>query len=167
MDFVAYWAKIKTVAITALVAGALTLTLAACGGDTNSGTGGTGGTGSTGSYPTATTATGGGETPAVGGGGGGKKTNSVDVKLAEWTIEPKQLQIPAGSTTFVATNTGKFSHNFVVQKDGKDVGGTPAFPANESPKEVTIDLQPGTYTTICTVPGHAQQGMTGTLIVGP
>jgi plastocyanin len=160
MDFAAYWTKIKTVTITALVAGALTLALAACGGDTNSG-----GTGTTGGNPTATAATNAQPTDAAG--GSGSKTNRVDVKLAEWTIEPKQLQIPAGSTTFVATNTGKFSHNFVLQKDGKEVGGTPTFPASDSPKEVTLDLQPGTYTAICTVPGHAQQGMTGTIIVGP
>ncbi len=161
MDLVAYWAKVKTAGTAALVAGALTLMLAACGGDTN-----TGNTGNTGGNPTATTAPA-GETPSTGGNNGGKESNRVDVKLAEWTIEPKEFQIPAGSTTFVATNAGKFSHNFVVQKDGKDVGGTPAFPASESPKEVTLDLQPGTYTTICTVPGHAQQGMMGTLVVGP
>ena len=153
MDFVAYWAKIKTFGITALVAGALTLTLAACGGETN-----TGGTTGTGGNPTATTAV---------GGSSDKATNRVDVELDEWTIVPKDFQVKAGSTTFVATNVGEFSHNFVVQKDGKDVGGTPAFTPGESPKEVTIDLQPGTYTTICTVTGHAQQGMTGTLTVGP
>ncbi|HEX8598081.1 MAG TPA: plastocyanin/azurin family copper-binding protein [Chloroflexia bacterium] len=151
MDLVAYWARIKTAGITALVAGALTLTLAACGGETN-----TGGTGNTGGNPTATTA------PSD-----TKTSNRVDVGLDEWLIDPKDLQIPAGNTTFIAKNVGEFSHNFVVQKDGKDVGGTPAFTPGESPKEVTLDLQPGTYTTICTVPGHAQQGMVGTLTVGP
>ncbi|MDQ5823809.1 MAG: plastocyanin/azurin family copper-binding protein [Chloroflexota bacterium] len=161
MDLVAYWARIKTVGLAALVAGALTLTLAACGGETN-----TGGTGNTGGNPTATTAPAGGETPTTGD-TGGKETNRVDVGLDEWLIDPKALQVPAGNTTFVAKNVGEFSHNFVVQKDGKDIGGTPAFTPAESPKEVTLDLQPGTYTTICTVPGHAQQGMVGTLTVGP
>ncbi|HEX8228895.1 MAG TPA: plastocyanin/azurin family copper-binding protein [Chloroflexia bacterium] len=151
MDLAAYWARIKTAGIAALVAGALTLTLAACGGETN-----TGGNGNTGGNPTATSA------PSD-----TKTSNRVDVGLDEWLIDPKDLQIPAGNTTFVAKNVGEFSHNFVVQKDGKDVGGTPAFTPGESPKEVTLDLQPGTYTTICTVPGHAQQGMVGTLTVGP
>ncbi|MDQ3704498.1 MAG: plastocyanin/azurin family copper-binding protein [Chloroflexota bacterium] len=145
MDLVAYWARIKTAGIAALVAGALTLTLAACGGETN--------TGNTGGNPTATTAP--------------KESNRVDVGLDEWLIDPKALQIPAGNTTFVAKNVGEFSHNFVVQKDGKDIGGTPPFTPGESPKEVTLDLQPGTYTTICTIPGHAQQGMVGTLTVSP
>jgi uncharacterized cupredoxin-like copper-binding protein len=162
MDFKAYWAKAKTLGITAIVAGALTLTLAACGGDANTGSA-TATTGSTGTSPTATTATGGGavDTPV------GGKTNRVDVKLDEWTIQPPNVQLPAGSTTFVATNEGEFSHNFVLQKDGTDVGGTPVFSAGESPKEVTLDLQPGTYTTLCTVPGHAQKGMTGKLTVAP
>lgn len=151
MELAAYCARIKTAGLAALVAGALTLTLAACGGETN-----TGGNGNTGGNPTATSA------PSD-----TKTSNRVDVGLDEWLIDPKDLQIPAGNTTFVAKNVGEFSHNFVVQKDGKDVGGTPAFTPGESPKEVTLDLQPGTYTTICTVPGHAQQGMVGTLTVGP
>jgi uncharacterized cupredoxin-like copper-binding protein len=166
MDFKAHWAQARTFGITALLAGALALILAACGGETN--TGGSGGAGGTGSTPAATTAateTGGGAPPNTPGTGG--KTNTIDVKLAEWTIVPKDLQIPPGSTTFVATNTGEFSHNFVLQKDGNEVGGTPTFTKADSPKEVTLDLQPGTYTTICTVPGHAQQGMTGTLTVAP
>lgn len=168
MDLKANWARMKTAGVTAALVGVLSLALAACGGETNTGgPGGPGGTGSTdgtSTNPTATTATGGGDTPAATTGG---KTNRVDVTLDEWTITPKDLQVPAGSTTFVATNEGEFSHNFVLQKDGGDVGGTPVFPPNESPKEVTLDLQPGTYTTICTVPGHAQQGMKGTLVVGP
>ncbi len=161
MDFAVSWAKIKTFGITALVAGTLTLALAACGGETN-----TGGTTNTGGSPTATTATGGGEGTDSGNNPAGK-TNTVEVSLDEWLIDPEELQVPPGNTTFVAKNVGEFSHNFVLQKDGKDVGGTPVFTPGESPKEVTIDLQAGTYTTICTVPGHAQQGMVGTLTVGP
>ncbi|HEX8221364.1 MAG TPA: plastocyanin/azurin family copper-binding protein [Chloroflexia bacterium] len=166
MDFKARWAKTRTFGITAILAGALALTLAACGGETN--TGGTGGAGGTGTTPAATTAateTGGGALPNTPGAGG--KTNTVDVTLDEWTIVPKDLQIPPGSTTFHATNEGEFSHNFVLQKDGNEVGGTPTFSKGDSPKDVTLDLQPGTYTTICTVPGHAQQGMTGKLTVTP
>jgi len=30
---------------------------------------------------------------------------------------------------------------------------------------VTANLAPGTYTFLCTVPGHAQAGMEGTLTV--
>lgn len=154
MDLKAHWARIKTFGMAVVVAGVLILSLAACGGDAN--------TGNTGTNPTATTATGGDASPTTGG-----KTNRIDVKLDEWSITGPGAQIPAGNTTFVATNEGEFAHNFVLQKDGKDVGGTPSFTAAESPKEVTLDLQAGTYTTICTVAGHAQQGMKGTLVVGP
>jgi uncharacterized cupredoxin-like copper-binding protein len=167
MDLKVIWAKTRTFGLTSVLAGALALTLAACGGETN--TGGTGGTGGTATTPAATTA------PTTTGGdmatntpGSGGKTNTVVVTLDEWTIVPKDLQVPPGNTTFSATNEGEFSHNFVLQKeDGSEVGGTPTFTKADSPKEVTLDLQPGTYTTICTVPGHAQQGMTGKLVVTP
>ncbi len=172
MDFKVIWAKTRTFGVTAVLAGALALTLAACGGETNTGgatsatnTAGTGDAGTTPATTAAATTTGGDMAPGTPSSGG--KTNTVDVKLAEWTIVPKELQVPPGSTTFVATNEGEFSHNFVLQKDGTEVGGTPTFTKADSPKEVTVDLQPGTYTTICTVPGHAQQGMTGKLIVAP
>ena len=157
MDFKAYWARIKTFGITAALAGVLTMSLAACGGDAN--TGNTGNTGNNGANPTATT---GNTAPNTTEG----KTNSVDVELNEWNVLPKDLKLPAGSTRFSAKNTGEFPHNFVLQKDGSDVGSTPVFGPTDSPKEVTVDLQPGTYKTLCTVPGHADRGMVGTLTVG-
>ncbi|HYP19348.1 MAG TPA: hypothetical protein VEY08_04675, partial [Chloroflexia bacterium] len=61
MDFKAHWAKTRTFGITAILAGALALTLAACGDGAN--TGGTGGTGTTPAATTAATETGGGPTP--------------------------------------------------------------------------------------------------------
>src|SRR3712207_3850055 len=99
MDLMPNWARIKTFGITTLVAGALTLALAACGGEAN-----TGGTTNTGGNPTATTATG-GEQPTVATEG---KTNSVEVTLDEWTIGPKEFQVKAGNTKFVAKNVGEF-----------------------------------------------------------
>jgi nitrite reductase (NO-forming) len=41
---------------------------------------------------------------------------------------------------------------------------TPARPGQTSSIRFVID-RPGTYRFLCTVPGHAEAGMTGTLIV--
>jgi uncharacterized cupredoxin-like copper-binding protein len=51
----------------------------------------------------------------------------------------------------------------VIQKDGKELAGFE--PIAEGEESETAELQPGTYTFLCTVPGHAQAGMEGTLTV--
>src|SRR3712207_2772385 len=92
------WARLKTFGMTALLAGLLTVSLAACGGDG----GNTGTTGNNSSSSSSTNTTGGDQPPAT----TQAKVNSVDVELNEWNVLPKDLKIPAGSTKFTAKNTG-------------------------------------------------------------
>jgi plastocyanin len=50
-----------------------------------------------------------------------------------------------------------------------DARGMPKLQASSfrrtAPRVVTATLKPGTYTYLCPVPGHAQAGMRGTLVV--
>jgi mono/diheme cytochrome c family protein len=72
----------------------------------------------------------------------------------------KNATAPAGSLTINSQNKSQTPHDISVQGQatGKVVrgGGT---------STIKVDLKPGKYTFLCTVPGHAQAGMKGTLTV--
>ncbi|HMA37393.1 MAG TPA: hypothetical protein VKY74_23270 [Chloroflexia bacterium] len=83
-------------------------------------------------------------------------------------IAPVHITVPAGRVRFLVTNTdtgfGQTQHNFtILTADGAVVGATPSFTPNEGQQVFEVDLPAGTYQTRCTVPGHAEHGMVGTL----
>lgn len=77
----------------------------------------------------------------------------------------KKLSAKAGKVTIEFTNTSSLPHNVTVQKgtNGAVVGATPTFAGGT--KSLTLTLKPGTYTYYCSVPGHRQAGMQGTLTI--
>jgi mono/diheme cytochrome c family protein len=72
----------------------------------------------------------------------------------------KNATAPAGGLTVNSQNKSQTPHDISIQGQatGKVVkgGGT---------SMIKVDLKPGKYTFLCTVPGHAQAGMKGTLTV--
>jgi plastocyanin len=70
----------------------------------------------------------------------------------------------AGNVTVNFTNSSPVPHDVRIESSGgEDVGGTEVLAeGNESAK---VDLKPGEYTFYCSVPGHRQGGMEGTLTV--
>src|SRR4051795_7440338 len=72
----------------------------------------------------------------------------------------KNATAPAGALTVNSPNKSQTPHDISVQGQGTGKvvkgGGT---------STVKVDLKPGKYTFLCTVPGHAQAGMKGTLTV--
>jgi plastocyanin len=54
-------------------------------------------------------------------------------------------------------------HNLTILKGSSTVGSTPTF--NGGSKSFSVSLKPGSYSFVCTVTGHAQAGMFGTIIV--
>jgi plastocyanin len=75
----------------------------------------------------------------------------------------KQLSAKAGAVTIEMTNMSPLEHNVTVAQGSTVLGATPTFKGG--PRSLTIALKPGTYTFYCSVPGHRQAGMEGTLSV--
>jgi plastocyanin len=74
------------------------------------------------------------------------------------------LSAKAGKVTIAFTNSASFAHNVTVATaGGAVVGATPTFQGGT--KTLSLNLKPGTYTFYCSVPGHRQAGMQGTLVV--
>jgi plastocyanin/mono/diheme cytochrome c family protein len=71
----------------------------------------------------------------------------------------------AGKVTIVFTNPSPIPHNVTVQEgtNGRVLGHTPTFASGK--KSLVLTLPAGKYTYYCSVPGHRQAGMVGTLTV--
>jgi plastocyanin len=138
---------------SALAAALSVATIAACGGDDDQETART---------ETQTTQT----APA---GGGDAAARSATVRMAEFSFEPSDVTIRRGGTLDVE-NAGKISHNLTIEQgpDGKTetrkLAGTSDFLPPKSEK-LTVDVAPGRHAMVCTVPGHREQGMIGTITV--
>lgn len=76
-----------------------------------------------------------------------------------------KLTAKAGKITFVFANKSPLPHNLTIQQgtNGKVLGATPTFTGGS--RSFTVTLPAGTYTYFCSVPGHRQAGMLGTLTV--
>jgi plastocyanin len=75
----------------------------------------------------------------------------------------KQLSAKAGTVTITFTNSSPLEHNVTVAEGTKVLGATPTFKGGS--KTLTLTLKPGKYVFYCSVPGHRQAGMEGTLSV--
>jgi plastocyanin len=74
-----------------------------------------------------------------------------------------KAEAPAGSITLDMPNKSPLPHDIGVKGNGIDKAG-PIVPQGKD-STLTIDLKPGTYEFFCSVPGHEQAGMKGTLVV--
>ncbi len=75
----------------------------------------------------------------------------------------KQLSAKAGTVSIVMTNMSPLEHNVTVAQGSTVLGATPTFTGGS--RTLTLKLKPGRYTFYCSVPGHRQAGMEGTLTV--
>jgi plastocyanin len=132
------------------VSGLLVLGLAACGGDDDDGD-------ETAAAPATTTA------PA-GGGGGGSTVEISTPPGSDLAYDQSDVSAKAGTVTIDFDNQQSTEHDVKVEdSSGQELGGTDLI--SSSTANATVDLQPGSYTFFCSVPGHREGGMEGTLTV--
>ena len=104
------------------------------------------------------------QTETTGAAGGGGETVAVAADPGgDLAFEQDSLTAPAGSVTFAFTNEANIPHDFKIEKDGEDVGGTD--PVTGDSTEATVELEAGTYTYYCSIGNHREQGMEGELTV--
>ena len=65
--------------------------------------------------------------------------------------------------TIAFTNAAPLEHNVTIAQGNTVLAATPTFTGGA--RTLTLKLKPGTYTFYCSVPGHRQGGMEGTLSV--
>jgi plastocyanin len=70
----------------------------------------------------------------------------------------------AGKVTVDFTNPQPTTHDVAIEDSGGQMVGKTELVA-EGASSAVVDLKPGTYTYYCTVPGHREAGMEGTLTV--
>jgi outer membrane protein assembly factor BamB len=121
--------------------------------------------GATGKLPTSTTpaptTTSTPTTPEPSSAGGTVALSAKDDQLA---FDTNKATAKAGKVTIDFANGSSLQHNVVLTgPNGKVIGKTPTFQGGT--KGFSANLKPGTYTYYCSVPGHRQAGMEGTLTV--
>jgi plastocyanin len=144
--------------ISALSLGAIALTLglAACGGSSSSSS-----TSSAAAPAPSTSST---SSSASGGSGGSSTISDSADPTGQLKFTKSDLTAKAGQATVDFTNSSSLAHNMTIEdSSGKQVGATPTFTGGS--KSFTVDLKPGKYTFFCSVPGHREAGMQGTLTV--
>jgi plastocyanin len=119
-----------------------------------------------------TTTTSGNESTSGATSGGGKEEGSGGGSTVKFEADPggdlayttNTATAKAGSVTVDFNNPQALTHDVKIEDaQGEEVGGTELIASGED--STTVDLKPGTYTYFCSVPGHREAGMEGTLTV--
>jgi hypothetical protein len=108
------------------------------------------------------------------GGGDAVRTERPVLRLAldEYRIVPQDVSVRPGRMKFVARNTGRLTHNLVVQIPADKPGGEPTeigrvstMQPGQTAEPIKLTLLPGTYRLVCTIANHDDLGQFGELKV--
>jgi plastocyanin len=161
----------KALALLSLALSALVLV--ACGGGGNNTTTPVSRGSKTGGGQATTGGGGGGGATTGGGGGTGGGTAAGSGQTLHLSADPsgalafntKSLSAKAGKVTIDLDNPAAISHDVAVDDSSGKKLGAAAQVAQGTTSLTLTGLKPGKYTFYCSVPGHRQAGMEGTLTV--
>jgi plastocyanin len=107
----------------------------------------------------------GGEGEEKSGGSGSGSSISIEANPeGQLAFVQSSATAKAGKDTLEFTNESPVPHDVKIENSsGEEVGGTEI--VSEGSESATVELKPGTYTFFCSVPGHREAGMEGTLTV--
>jgi plastocyanin len=91
---------------------------------------------------------------------------ALDIETASSGLEYSSdtATAKAGKVTLDFTNNQPLTHDVAIENSsGETIGQTELIA--EGSDSTVVDLKPGTYHYYCTVPGHREAGMEGTLTV--
>jgi plastocyanin len=132
--------------------------LVACGGSSSSSSS------SETSSPETTSESSGGGAQAEGGSAGSASTLDIETASSGLAYASTTATAKAGKVTVDFTNSQPLPHDVAIESSGGEVIGQTDTTA-EGSDSTEVELEPGTYTFFCTVPGHRDAGMEGTLTV--
>jgi plastocyanin len=148
-------AKRSAFSISTLALATALLALAGCGGSSS---------GSSTAAQAPTTSSASTPAPAPASEAGSSKVSLQANPQGQLEYNTKSLTAKAGKVSVDFTNSSSLPHNVTIESSsGQTVGATPTFSGGS--KSLSVDLKPGTYKFYCSVPGHRQAGMEGTLTV--
>jgi nitrite reductase (NO-forming) len=102
-----------------------------------------------------------GSEPAAGE-GGSHSGDAIPLDAAIDGFSPGDIEAPEGEVALALSNLDAFPHDFTIDELDVQV----PVDANET-VEATFEASPGVYTFYCSIPGHREAGMEGTITVLP
>jgi plastocyanin len=90
-------------------------------------------------------------------------TLKLSADPSQVAFDTTELTAEPGKVTIDLDNPSALEHNVAIDQDGRQIAISKTIAQGKT--SVSAELQPGTYTFLCTVPGHAEAGMQGTLTV--
>jgi plastocyanin len=95
--------------------------------------------------------------------GGGETVKVSSPADGSTVYEPSKLTAKAGSVTIDYDNPSPVDHSIAIEGGGETLDESEI--AAGTTLTASADLEPGRYVYYCTVPGHREAGMVGTLTV--
>jgi uncharacterized cupredoxin-like copper-binding protein len=95
----------------------------------------------------------------------------LNITLDEYRIVPQDIEVRAGRMKLVVRNTGRLTHNLVIQVPGApddkpmQIARVATMQPGQTADPVKVTLAPGEYRLVCTIANHDDLGQFGTLKV--